>query len=161
MVETHFQERGERGVGGNMAADTGIVLVLTDDHGHRVPADQALDAALHRPIAWIGSFLLGADRSDVRRGERDGHFHAIGARAFMVVHKQKSGPIRIGLIDHLVQGLKPLGSLLWIQIHNPLVQFLVHGYFYYRGRRAVSQGAGSRTMWSWFEWNKFWIPGGR
>ena len=161
MVEAHFQQRGQRGVSGNMAADAGIVLVLPHHHGHRIPANQALDAALHRAVAGIGDFLFGANRIDIRSIELDSHLGAIGARAFVELLQQKSGAIRTGLIDHLVQRLNPLGSLLWIQIHNPLVQFLVHGYFYYSGRRTLAPGAGSRTMWSWSEWNKSWTPGAR
>ena len=126
MVEAHFQQRRQRGVGGNVAADAGIVLVLPHHHGHRVPANQALDAALHRAIAGIGDFLFGADGVDVRRVELDGHFGAVGARALVEVFQQKCGAVRPGLVDHLVQRFNPLGSLLWIQVHNPLVQFLVH-----------------------------------
>jgi hypothetical protein len=161
MVEAHFQQRRQRGVRGNMAPDAGIVLILPDHHGHRIPANQALDAALHRPVAGIGGFIFGADRINVRCVELNGHLGAVGARAFVELLQQKSGAIRTGLIDHLVQRLNPLRSLLWIQIHNPLVQFLVHGYFYYRGRRALAQGAGLGTMWSWSEWNKSWTPGAR
>ena len=103
MIEADFQQRGERRVGGNVAADAGIVLVLPDHHGHGVPANQALDAALHRAVAGIGGFLLGTDGIDVRRIELDRHFDAIGARALVEVLQQKSGAVRTGLIDHLVQ----------------------------------------------------------
>ena len=60
VVEADFEQSGEGGVGGNMAADAGVLLVLAMDHGQRVPADQALDAALERAIAGVG--LLFFDR---------------------------------------------------------------------------------------------------
>src|SRR4051812_33138318 len=49
--------------------------------------------------------------------------------------QQESGAVGTGLVNHLVQRFIPLGSFLWIQIHNPLVQFLMHGYFHYMVRR--------------------------
>ena len=83
MVEAYFQQRRQRGISRNVAADSGVVLVLPDHHGHRIPANQALDAALHRAVAGIGDFLFGANRIDIRSVELDGHFGAIGARAFV------------------------------------------------------------------------------
>ena len=114
-----------------MAADAGVVLVLPHHHGHGVPADQALDAALHGAVAGIGHFVLGPDGVDVGRVELNGQFGAVGARPLVQLLQQVGGAVRTGLVDHLVQRFHPLRGFLWIQVHNPLVQFLVHGYFYY------------------------------
>src|SRR5450432_439939 len=57
MVKSDFQQRGQRGIGRDVAADAGIFLVLAMHHGHRVPADQALDAALQFAVAGIRYFF--------------------------------------------------------------------------------------------------------
>ena len=46
MVEAYLQQRRQRRVGGDVAADAGIFLILVVDHGHGVPAQQGLNAAL-------------------------------------------------------------------------------------------------------------------
>ena len=55
VVEADLHQRGHRGIGRDVAADAGVFLVLLDDHRHRVPADDALDAALDFEIARKGS----------------------------------------------------------------------------------------------------------
>ena len=82
MIEAHFEQRGQRGVGGNVAADAGVVFVLAHHHGHGVPAGQALDAALHGAVAGIGHFVLGTDGVHVGRIELDGEVGAGAARLF-------------------------------------------------------------------------------
>ena len=51
-----------------MAADVGGGVGL-DDHRHGVPADVALDPALHLPVAGERRLLLRRNRVDVRRVE--------------------------------------------------------------------------------------------
>src|ERR1700751_5082719 len=53
VIEADFQQSGQGGVSRDMAADAGIFLVLAMHHGHRIPAHQALDAALQLAIAGI------------------------------------------------------------------------------------------------------------
>ena len=131
MIEPDFEQGGQRGIGGNVAADAGVVLVLAHHHGHGVPADQALDAALHGTIAGIRHFVLGADGVDVRRVELNRQFDAVDARPVNELLHQVGRPILSGLVDHLVQCFYPLSGFPWIEVHNPLVQCLVHGYFHY------------------------------
>ena len=61
MVITHFQQRGERGIGGEMAADAGIFLVLAMNHRHRVPADEALQPLLKSAVAGVRHFFMFRD----------------------------------------------------------------------------------------------------
>ena len=126
MVEAHFQQGGQRGIGGNVAADAVVVLVLPDHHGHGVPADEALDAALHGAVAGIGHFVLDPDGVDVRRIQVNGEFGAAGARVRRQLFQQVSGAVRTAIVDHLVERLQPLLRFLGIQIHNPLTSCLVH-----------------------------------
>ena len=46
MVEAHLVKRGAGGIGGNVPAHAGVTAVGVDHHGHGVPANVALDAAL-------------------------------------------------------------------------------------------------------------------
>ena len=131
VVEAHFQQGGQRGVGGDVAADAGVVLVLAHHHGHGVPADQALDAALHGAVAGIRDFVFGPDGVDVGRVEMDGQLGAADARVAGKLFQEVARRGRARLIDHLVQRFHPLRGFLGIQIHNPLTEFLVHGSFYY------------------------------
>src|SRR5262249_13551831 len=71
---------------------------------------------------------------DVRRIHLDRQFGAAQTSPFVQLFQQVSGTVRTGLIDNLINCLHPFRGFLGIQIHNPLVQFLVHGYFHYNER---------------------------
>ena len=114
VIEPHLEQRGEGGVGGNVAADAGIVLVLPDHHGHGVPADQALDAALHGAIARVCQFVFGTNGIDVGRVQMNGQVGTLSPRALGKLFQQVCGAVRPGLVDHLLQRFQPLSGLLWI-----------------------------------------------
>ena len=57
MIEADFEQRGQRRIGRDVAADSGIFLVLPMHHRHGIPANQALDAALHRAVAGVRQLL--------------------------------------------------------------------------------------------------------
>ena len=59
MVEGDFIKRGGGGKSGDVAADGAVFLVGPDDHRHRVPADDALDAAFDFAIAGVDRLLVG------------------------------------------------------------------------------------------------------
>ena len=50
------------------------LLVLAMHHGHRVPANQALDAALELTVAGIRNFLVNRNCVHVRRVELNRNF---------------------------------------------------------------------------------------
>ena len=60
VVEPDFVERGGRGEGRDVAADAVFDLVGLDDHRQRVPAHQALDAALDLAAAGERRLLVTA-----------------------------------------------------------------------------------------------------
>ena len=72
VVEADLVERRGRGVGRDVAADALFGLVRAHHHGQRVPADEALDAALDLAAARERRLLVGGNRVDVGRvgGER-------------------------------------------------------------------------------------------
>src|SRR5271155_6260371 len=81
MVETDLEHCCERGIRGDVAANTGVLLVLGMDHGQRVPADEALHAVLDLQIAGIGKLVVFRNRVDVRSGQlaASGDTRAAGA----------------------------------------------------------------------------------
>src|SRR5262249_62202407 len=58
VVEADLVERGSRGVRRDVAADSVLLLVRLHDHRHRVPANDALDAAFQVTVAGIRGLLL-------------------------------------------------------------------------------------------------------
>ena len=61
VVERDLVKRGGRGKRRDVSADAGALLVRADDHHHRVPADDALDAAFQLAVAGVvgANILLG------------------------------------------------------------------------------------------------------
>ena len=94
MVEPDFEQRRERGISGNVAADAVVVLVLVRHHRHGVPARQALDAPLQRTVARIWNLLFGRDRVDVGRVVLDGEINANLPCALRNVFQNEGGPVR-------------------------------------------------------------------
>ena len=68
MPEVHHAdvvERSRRLEAGDMATEFGGDLVGAQHGRHSVPADQAADAVLDRPVAGVARLLIGADRVQV------------------------------------------------------------------------------------------------
>ncbi len=118
MIKADFQQAGDGGVGGNMAANTGILLVLTVDHGERVPANQALDAALESAIARVRLFFIDANGVDVRRIELDRNFHPGQAGAGMKRFQDLAGAGGAFFVHHLVEGFQPFGGFVDIGLRR-------------------------------------------
>src|SRR2546422_8115335 len=53
VVEADFEQRGNRRIGRDMAADAGVFFILAMYNRHGIPADQALDAPLQNAIAGV------------------------------------------------------------------------------------------------------------
>src|SRR5665213_108169 len=98
VVESHFAESGERGIGGDVTADVRIVLIGADYHRSRIPANQAFDAAFQRAISRIRSFFVRWNRIQVgsvnglRR--RDAESGGAGQKLF----EQVTGAIGTGFV---------------------------------------------------------------
>ena len=92
VIESHFQQRGQRGIGRNVSANAGVFLVLAMHHGHGVPADQALDAPLQLAVARIGHFFRRGDGVQVGRVELHWHIDA-GRPGALYQGTQQLGPL--------------------------------------------------------------------
>ena len=102
MVEADLEQRRDGCVGGDVAADAVIELVLPRHHSHRVPAGQALDAPLERPVAGIRNFLFRGNGVDVWGVMPDGQFNPEISCALGHSLQQEGGPVRPGFLNHLI-----------------------------------------------------------
>ena len=67
MVEADFVERGGGSEGGDVAADIVLNAIGAHHHGERVPAHEALDAALKFLVAGIAGLEAMGNGVGVRR----------------------------------------------------------------------------------------------
>src|SRR5208283_3785202 len=91
-------------------------------------------------IARVGHLLFGTDGVYVGRVELRREFDSIRQSALPELFQQVGGPIGAVLIDDLIQRFEPLRGFQWIQIHYPLVEFLVHEYSHYNEPLAATKG---------------------
>ena len=118
VVEPHLVERGRAGVGGQVAADGLGADVGPDHHHRRVPADEGPDPALEVLVAGEVRLLVGGDGVDV--GGRDGgrEVHLLLAGPLEDPHQQVAGPGPPVDVDHVVEGVQPLGRLDGIAVRQ-------------------------------------------
>ena len=95
MIEADFVQRRRRRERRDMSADAGLVLVCAQHHRDRVPADEALDAALDLLAAGKRHFLIGRQRVDVRRVRGERKPDAATARVLAELHAA-AGPLARG-----------------------------------------------------------------
>jgi hypothetical protein len=130
VIEADFVEGRGRRVGRNVAADAGVLLVLAMHHGHGVPADQALDAALELAVAGIRNFVLHRDGVQVGRVELDWNVNAGGASALYQGAQQLGALVGTFVVHNLVEGFQPLGHFLLVlrvRLQRKL-DYGVHGF---------------------------------
>jgi len=109
MLEPDLQQRRGRREGGDVSADPRRTPVRSNHHGHRVPADQALDPPLDRPIAGVRRLALRGDRVDVGGIGREGRDDLVALTPFDQPPQQEHRPLAArGLGD----GLKRVDPLL-------------------------------------------------
>ena len=116
MVVADFQQGRERGVGGQMTADIGVVLVGMHHHGQCIPADQALDSALNHAITRISYLLFGGNRVHVGGVPAKWHLNAQIRGAFHDAFDQIGSPVGACCVDDIVERLDPFGGFLWIEV---------------------------------------------
>ena len=108
VVITDLKQGRQRRVRGDMATNAGIFLVLAMHHGHGVPADQALDAALQRAITGIRRFLRYRNSVHIGSIQLDRHVHARQPGALGKSIKQPRSLTGAFLVYDLIKGLNPL-----------------------------------------------------
>src|SRR3954470_5649368 len=116
VVERHFVQGCRRSVGRNVTANAFLQLVGADDHGQSVPADQALDAALHLLTSRKGRLLAGWNRVLVRSGGGERKIYARGTASMQrELLQQPSGAVGPAFRQHIVERVKPLPSFQYFR----------------------------------------------
>jgi hypothetical protein len=127
MVEADFVERGRRGVGRNVAADPFIRLVRAHDHGGRVPADEALDAALHVGAARHQHLFVGRNRVDVRGIGGERKLHAGLARMDGQLAQQPDHLARAAALQDIIERVAPFPGLDGLELRGVFGGYVSHG----------------------------------
>ena len=124
MIEAHVVQHCRRLVGGDVAADVGV-LAGTQHHHHRVPADHRVQAALDGQVTRVGRLALGRDGVDVG-GPGTGMQVAVlpGVQIAELVDQVVRARPAAGL-HHRLQRFTPLLGFQWIGIEGN--EGLVHG----------------------------------
>jgi len=128
MVEGDLVECRRGGVGRDVAADAGLFAVGPNDHGHGVPADDALDPALDSSMtreAWLAALGNRVDVGRVRQiRQRDTE---LGGPALQRA-QQITDPVLAAVLDDVVQRLEPFLLLDGVEIGlHGIVGRLGHG----------------------------------
>ena len=116
MVVADFGQGGQRSVGGDVAADAGVVFVGAHHHGHRVPADQALDAPFQGAVARVGHFFVDRNGVDIGRFQPAWRVRAVEGRVVDQAAEQVRRAIRSTLFNDAVERFKPLAGFLCVRI---------------------------------------------
>jgi len=110
VVEADFIERGGGGVGGDVAADAGGLLVRLADHRHGVPADDALDAVFDGDVAGIVRLEGLRDGVHVWGAGGDGERHAEALSGDLERLEEAGGAFWPAASTDIAQGVNPLLS---------------------------------------------------
>ena len=126
VIEADFVERGRRGVGRDVAADPVRVAIAAHDHRHRIPADEALDAALDLLAAGKRRFFFGADAVDVggdggKRQRNTGHAGVVTKGG-----EQALNAAAVPLLDDVIERLAPLALFDGFQLGGVLRGVIPH-----------------------------------
>jgi hypothetical protein len=99
-----------------VAAQSVVLAIGVNHHGHRVPPNDALDAGFDSPIARIRRFLRHRDSVQVRSRGRGRDFDSGLAKAFGEIVDKEAGLLRALLaqdgFDDVFEGFEPETSLL-------------------------------------------------
>src|SRR5205823_2367659 len=90
-----------------------------DDHGHGVPADQALDAPLDVAVAGEGRLLAGGDGVDVGGVGGEGQLDALADGLVLQLGQQVAGPVGALRLEDRVERVEPLARLGNVDVPIP------------------------------------------
>ena len=107
VIEGDFVQRRGRGEGRDVAADAFLHLVGAHDHRHRVPADDALDAAFDLVVAGKRRLAVGGDGVDVGRGRGEREFDTGALTLKLELLDQASDTFGAAGLQHVFEGFKP------------------------------------------------------
>ena len=126
VVEAHLVQRRRRREGRQVAADPVGGLVGPDDHGCRVPADEAADAPLDFFVAGEEGLLGGGDGVDVGREGGRRHSHPLLVGALEELGHDVAGPLPATGRDDGVERVDPLLGLGWVDVRELAQEVVGH-----------------------------------
>ncbi len=107
VVLGDFVQGRRTGKGADVPADGAVFAIRADDHGHRVPANDALDAAFDLAVAREDWLFVDGNRVDVGRRRIKGDINA-GAMGFVAeLFQQPLDTVGAGLFQDVLQRLQP------------------------------------------------------
>jgi len=116
VVEPHLVQRRRGRVGGQVPADARRRLVGTNHHGHRVPANERPDAALHFEVTGKPRLPIGWNRVHIRgpHRRRDTKLPIVGGLAQPGQQVPRSGLTPV--LHDGIQRVEPLLGLARVDI---------------------------------------------
>ena len=126
VVEPDFVERGRRRVGRDVAADALFELVGLDHHRQRVPAHEALDAALDLAAAWKRGLFCRGNGVDVGGVGGEGLLDAVPPRVVGQLAKQVADSGRAARLEHVIERLEPFAGFERFELRRVLRGSIPH-----------------------------------
>ncbi len=126
MVEADVVQRGAGGEAGNVAAQFARLAVRPHHHRHRVPADQAADAPLHRGVAGGLRLLRGRDRVDIGGGRVERQVAAGTSRGVHHPFQQEVRALGAVVLDHRIERIHPLAGFGGVDVLVEDIFELIH-----------------------------------
>ena len=118
MVEGHLVQRRRRGIRRDVTADARMFFVGPHHHRHRIPANDALDAAFQFPVPRILRLLVGRNAVDVGRIQRHGTVHPFADRPLLQHGQQVLGALGPLAGEHVLERLQPFRRFVRIRIRD-------------------------------------------
>ena len=126
VIESDFVKRRGGRVGGDVSADAVRQPIGANDHRHRVPADEALDAALDLLAAGERRLVFRPDRIDVGGDGRERQRDAGHAGVMAQAGEQALDAAAVPLLDDVVERLAPLALFDGFQLGSVLRHAVPH-----------------------------------
>ena len=120
MVEGDFVEGRTASEGADMAPLPFVFLIGPNDHGHRIPANDALDPSLGLAISRISGLFEGWYGIDVRCRRLDRDLDPIAAGSVFQGLDQIPDSVSTFALGHIIQGTEPLAGFGRIDIDRGL-----------------------------------------
>src|SRR5207237_1404805 len=95
----------------NVAAEGAVLLVGADDHGHGVPADDALDATFEVAAAGEARLFADGDGVDVGRVGGEGEADAAGVGLVLELGQEVAGAVGAARLQDALQRVEPFARL--------------------------------------------------
>ena len=113
MVQADLHHRRGRRIRSDMTADVSAAVISAQDHSHRVPAQDVLDASFDFDVPGIGGLLFERNGVPIRRIQgRVFNDDVLVGEIFLQGAEYGLGSLRAVRIQYVLHGLQPLLHLV-------------------------------------------------